>query len=36
MVMSDDEAVRNNRLRQLAKISDMILTIARIDLLLTK
>lgn len=36
MVMSDDEAVRNNRLRQLAKISDMILTIASIDLLLTK
>ena len=33
MIMADDEAVRNNRLRQLAKIAAMILPMAKIDLL---
>ncbi|MGX7030041.1 glycine--tRNA ligase subunit beta [Vagococcus zengguangii] len=33
MIMADNEAVRNNRLRQLAKIARMILPMAKIDLL---
>jgi glycyl-tRNA synthetase beta chain len=36
MIMADDEQVRDNRLKQLKKLSNMILSVANLDALIVK